>query len=52
MTDLDPAPPVPWQHRLSTRLTLLLLGVVAVLTAAMAVPALLLTHKGKAKARA
>lgn len=37
MTSLDPAPPVPWQHRLSTRLTALLLGVVAVLTVAMGV---------------
>ena len=37
MTDLDPAPPVPWRHRLSTRLTLLLLGVIAVLTVAMGV---------------
>src|SRR5690606_42065774 len=37
MTDLAPAPPVPWRHRLSTRLTLLLLGVIAVLTVAMGV---------------
>src|SRR5690606_37724409 len=37
MTDLDPAPPVPWRHRLSTRLTLLLLGGIAVLTVAMGV---------------
>src|SRR5690606_26598413 len=35
--DLGPAPPVPWRHRLSTRLTLLLLGVIAVLTVAMGV---------------
>jgi signal transduction histidine kinase len=34
---LDPGPAVPWRHRLSTRLTLLLLGVVAVLTVAMGV---------------
>jgi len=34
---LEPAAAVPWHQRLSTRLTLLLLGVVAVLTVAMGV---------------
>ena len=33
----DEAPVVPWAHRISTRLTLLLLGVVAVLAVAMGV---------------